>query len=444
MRSIKLKSKILVSLTLIITVLGLLTLGGASQEDVKLTFWHHEAPSHRVKAFQEVINKFNESHPNITVQQEVVSWGDAWSKTLSAIKSGTTPDFQFDIPELNLSAYEANGIIPVDDLVNELDEKYDYYDNNLGMYQHDGHYWGVPVWTMDMVLLYRPTLLKKYVGTTKPPTTWEETLEYAKKLTVDTNDDGKIDIHGIGLTASKTLLTQEQVWSVMTTYGAHIYDEEGNVDVNTQETIEALRMYKRLWEYTPPAATGWSWGETEMNFAGGKIAMMPYFGGLQRRFYQADNLDLRAARLPTPLGGQRSTVLYPNSIMIFKSAEERGVLEEVKEFIRFIMQPEINSILTIGQEPGSFLPVTHATAESEHYWDSEYYYAYPSVNEVPVQEVPYGTLYGFSHGEVVNKGIGAVSGANAIAEIVQQVIIQGKSPEEAAEWAQKRIEELSG
>ena len=438
-----LKNKILISASILVLILGLASVVGVSQEEVELTFWHHEAPSHRVKAFQEVINKFNEAHPNITVKQQVVSWGDAFEKTISAIKSGTTPDFQFDIPDLNLVAYQAGGILPVDEVVEDLDEKYDYYENNLGVYKHDGHHWGVPIWTMDMILLYRPSMLKKYVGTTKPPTTWKETLEYAKKLTVDKDGDGKTDIHGIGLTASKTLLAQEQLWSVMTTYGAQIYDEEGNVNFDTPETVKALEMYKKLWQYSPSSATGWSWGETEMNFASGKIAMMPYFGGLQRRFYQSDNLDLRATRLPTPPGGQRSTILYPNGIMIFESAKERGVLDEVKEFIQFVMQPEINSIITIGQEPGSFLPVTEATAESDYYWDSEYYYAYPSVNETPVEEVEYGKLYGFTHGEVVNKGIGAVSGANAIAEVAQKLIIQDKNAEEAAEWGQKRIEELS-
>lgn len=437
------KNKFFILTSLLILVLGMVSIGAASQEDVELTFWHHEAPSHRVKAFQEVINKFNEAHPNITVKQQVVSWGDAYEKTISAIKSGTTPDFQFDLPDLNLTAYQANGIIPVDDVVASIDEKYNYIDTNLGPYKHHGHYWGAPVWTMDMILLYRPSMLKEYVGTTKPPETWDEMLEYAEKLTVDKDGDGKIDIHGVGLTASKTLLTQEQLWSVMTTFGARIYDEDGNVNFNNPEVVKALETYKELFEYSPKAATGWSWGETEMNFAGGKIAMMPYFGGLQRRFYESNNLDLRATELPAPPEGEHSTILYPNGIMIFKSARERGVVDEVKQFIEFIMQPEINSIITIGQEPGSFLPVTEATAESDYYWENEYVYAYPSVNETAVKAVEDGKLYGFTHGKVVNEGIGAVAGANAIAEVAQQLIVKDKTPEEAAEWGQDRIEDLS-
>jgi ABC-type glycerol-3-phosphate transport system substrate-binding protein len=64
-------------------------------------FWHHEAPAYRVAAFQQVIDTFNRENPDIQVRQEVVPWGEAWSRTLAAIRAGTTPDFQFD-PSLTL------------------------------------------------------------------------------------------------------------------------------------------------------------------------------------------------------------------------------------------------------------------------------------------------------------------------------------------------------
>jgi multiple sugar transport system substrate-binding protein len=431
-------------LVLILTA-GFLSMGGVafSADPVKLTFWHHEAPSHRVMAFQKAIDLFEKEHPNIKVKQEVVAWGDAWPKTTSAIRAGTTPDFEFDIPELNLTAYMAGGIVPVDDIVKEIDEKHGYYKSNLGMYLHDDHYWSVPIWTMVFTWLYKPNYLKEYVGTTDPPKTWDQVAEYAKKLTVDKDGDGEIDVYGIGLTGSKSLCTQEFVWAVMTTYGVRIYDKNGKVAFNTPETVKALETYKKLWQYAPPAATGWIWGEIEMNFASGKIAMMPYFPALQKRLFDAGDMDLDGASLPMPPDGQRSTIIYPNGIMIFKSAEKRGVVDEVKEFIRFIMKPEINAILTAEQEPGAFLPVTETAAASDAYWKDKYIAAYPNLNKVAVEEVQHGTLYGFTHGKVVNKGIGDVSGANILAEVAEKVIIQGESAESAAAWGHKKIEELS-
>ena len=74
------------------------------EEVINLTFWHHEAPAHRVAAFQKVIGLFEEEYPNIKVEQEVVMWGDAWPKTTAAIEAGTGPDFQFSIPDLLLTS----------------------------------------------------------------------------------------------------------------------------------------------------------------------------------------------------------------------------------------------------------------------------------------------------------------------------------------------------
>jgi multiple sugar transport system substrate-binding protein len=82
----------------------------AEEEVIKLTFWHHEAPAHRVAAFQKVIDLFEEEYPNIKVEQEVVMWGDAWTKTIAVIEAGTGPDFQFSIPDLLLTSALLNNI----------------------------------------------------------------------------------------------------------------------------------------------------------------------------------------------------------------------------------------------------------------------------------------------------------------------------------------------
>lgn len=438
------RNKFLIVSLLLVSVLSLFSTQSLAQEEVELTFWHHEAPSHRVKAIEDIINKFEAEYPNIEINQEVVSWGDAWSKTLSATKAGTTPDFQLDIPDFNVFASNIDSIISVDDIVQNLDEEYTYFDNVLKMYRHGGHYWGVPINTMIFNWIYRPSYLREYVGTDAPPKTWEEVLEYAEKLTVDEDGDGETDIYGIGLVASKSLATQEFFWSILTTYGGHVYDEDGNVDFNTPETVEALKTYKKLWEYTPPEATGWIWGEAEMNFSAGKIAMMPYFPSVQKRLYDADDLDLGSAPMPTPeTGGQQATLIYPNGIMVHKSAEERGVLDEVKKFIQFVMEPENNALLTAGMEPGGFYPCTEAARESGAFWENDYVKAFPRVNDVALQEVQNGTLYGFTHDEVVNKGIGDVVGANVLAEVVQRVIVEDQEVESAVEWAHEEIEELS-
>lgn len=407
---------------------------------VELTLWHHEAPAHRVKAIQDVINRFEEENPGVRIRQEVVSWDDAYGRTISGVRSGTVPDLQWDIPELNIVAYQAGGILPLTDVVEELKEKYGIFDSQLACYYYDGEYWGVPIFTMPMVLVYRPSYLEKYVGTTEPPKTWEEVLEYAEKLTVDTTGDGLPDIFGIGLTSAHNLLTQELVWAVMSSYGVNVFDAEGNVTFNSPETVAALDMYAKLYKFAPPAASGWGWGEYELNLAAGSIAMAPFFTSIQRRLYEAGDFDFAATLLPVPAAGGRGTTLsYPNGVHIFKITKERGTYEAAKEFVKFMLRPDISAMLTAIQEPGCFVPVTEAAYHEPTYWEDPIIKAFEDVNRVLFEAVEKSNLYGFEHGHAANLAIGPISGANLFAEVVQKATLQGVDPAAAVAWGESEI-----
>lgn len=443
MRLKKSKKERLVVWVLLISV-GLIFTGLATfaQAKTTITFWHHEPPAHRVKAFQKVIDMFMEKNPDVQVIQEVVTWEDAWPKTLAAINTGTTPDFQFDIPDLNIFAYEAGGLIPVDDIVEEIDRTQGYFKSVLNPYSHHGHYWGVPIWHIPFALIYRPSYFKNYLGTTEPPKNWKELLEYARKLTVDKDGDGRTDIYGIGIVAGKTLCTAEQIWAFMAQTGTTVFDPDGTVSFYSPEAIRALQMYKDLFKYAPPAATGWSWGELEMNFPAGTLAMMPYFGAILKSFYEAKNYDLASAPLPYPEDGQPGTLLYPAALMVFKTAEEKGHLDKVKSLILFMMDPENNWILTAVQEPGLYMPATKANLESEDFWSYGPIAEYKDFVKTLADTVKYGSLFGFTHG-AVNLAIGKISGANVFADMVQKAVIQGVSADEAVKWAHNKMVEMS-
>ncbi len=413
-----------------------------SQEKISLIFWHHETPAHRVKAFQTVIDKFVEKNPNIEITQEVVTWDDAWPKTLASINTGTAPDFQFDLPDLNISSYVAEGIIPVDDLVKEIDEKQEFFESVLNPYYHHDHYWGVPVWHIPFALIYRPSFLEEYLGSDQTPRDWDELLDYSAKLTIDNNGDGITDIFGMGIVAGRTLCTSEQIWAFLSQTGSTLFDEKGNVNFNTPETVKAVQMYKDLFKYAPPAATGWAWGELEMNFPAGNIAMMPYFGSVLKPFYESKNKDLASVPLPCPKDGKKGTLVYPAAIMVFKSAEERGHLDAVKSFIHFMMDPENNYILTAVQEPGLYMPTTRANLEAKNFWEYGPIAEYKDFVKPLADAVEYGSLFGFTYG-ANNLAIGSISGELVLSDLVQKAVIEGLSAKEAVKWAHEKMEKLS-
>ncbi len=437
MEMLKNRRMVLLAAALLVTV-GLVGGQQAFADPLEIVFWHHEAPAYRVAAFQQVIDAFHEEYPDIRVRQEVVPWGEAWPRTAAAIRAGTTPDFQFDLPELNIYAYELDGIIPLTGLVEELDERYGLLESQVVMYEYQDEIWGVPIWTMPMALIYRPSMLEE--AGLLPPRTWEELLETAEKL------HNPPDVYGIALTAGLNLLTQELAWCFMTASGTELFDEQGNVTFDSPETVRAVTFYRDLFEYSPPGSAAWIWGEMELNFGADRIAMKPYFAGLQKRFLEdLESTDIAAAPMPVPgEEGYSRTLTYPNAVHVFKSAaEDPERLDAVFKFIDFMLRPDMNTIITAGQEPGSFVPVTEAMlAPDSPYWEHPTIEAFPELNQLMVREVRYGTLYGFQHG-VVNLGIGEIIGEDVLGEVLERVIVGGESPEQAVAWGQKRMEELS-
>ncbi|MGE5552212.1 MAG: ABC transporter substrate-binding protein [Bacteroidota bacterium] len=426
----------------VLTLLASIVIPSVAATQIQVNFWHHEAPSHRVAGFQKVIDAFMKQNPGIKVTQHVVPWGDAVTKALSAVSAGNPPDFMFSLPDLTLTMKQTGGIIPADEVVKAIDAKYGFIKSQLSQYYYDGHYWGVPVFTMSYGLSYRPSYFKQYVGTTSPPKTWDQFLEYAKKCTVDVDNDGKIDIYGIGLGTAKNLLCQSEFYSLMINVGATLYDKDGRVNFNSPATVRALKFFKELSQYAPPGSTSWDWGIQEMSFASGKVAMMMGNGiPCARRFYEAKNFDLEWAEQPYPADGVRGSINFCNDVTIFKQVKDRGNYEAVKKFITFMLSPEMNTIIA-NTEPMGFLPVTTSGSNYKGWWQNPMTARFPDAAKRIIESVKYGKLYGFEYGKP-NPAIAGVAGSNILAEIAQKVVVGEMTPEQAAKWGHEQIEKLS-
>lgn len=405
----------------------------------EIVFWHHEAPEERVNTFQEIIDDFNAANPQYNVRQEVVMWGDAWVKTATAISSGTAPDFQFGIPDLMLTAYKNDGIIPVTDLVKELDQKHDFYQSQLDIYFYNNEYWGIPIFTMLWGVCYRPSIVEKYLGHTNPPETWDNLLNYAKTITEKSNKE----VYGMGLSSAKNLMADESFYAVMASSGSMPFDENGNVIFNSQETIDALKFYKELCKYSPPGHEAWSWGELQTNQTVGTVAMTISDLQLEVNLDEMGSSDYGVWPMPLKKKGAKpGTMTYPNEISVFKAAKDRGNLDGVYDFVRFVLEPEHNSKL-IEMCAGSFLPVTKTCAESKELWEKPRMKRFEEANRTAIGFLEYATLYGFEHGKWVNLGIGDYVGANLFSDTMSKVVSEQMTPEEAAAWAQGEMEKLS-
>ena len=120
----------------------------------------------------------------------------------------------------------------------------------------------IPYQPDTRVFFYRKDLLEK--EGLSVPKTWAELLDTAKKLTKDTNGDGKIDQYGFTFSASRGW-NLTLVWvPFMFSAGGDLFDGTKPV-FNSKAGLDAINFLKELKQYGPPDID--AYGEYEVNAA---------------------------------------------------------------------------------------------------------------------------------------------------------------------------------
>ena len=124
--------------------------------------------------------------------------------------------------------------------------------------------------TNPQVLIYRKDLFEQ--NGIKVPTNWNELEEAAKKLTLDTNGDGKTDVYG--WVARMNNENTAPFANFLYNNGAAYLDKNRNPVFNSPKAVEAMKFYGHLMKtYGPPGGAAIGWKEVVGSMAQGKAAM---------------------------------------------------------------------------------------------------------------------------------------------------------------------------
>ncbi|HEY8463988.1 MAG TPA: sugar ABC transporter substrate-binding protein [Bacillota bacterium] len=226
--------------------------------------------------FSNMVKEFNATHPNIHVDLEIVPWGDYHNKLLVAAAGGGLPDtsaFKLTwVPEFT----GMKVLTPLDRYAKSWKGYKDIQSNLWDVYKvtNDNKLYVMPWEVQVLYMYYRPSLFKK-AGVTIPET-WDQFLEVAKKLTVDTDGDGKIDQYGYGMRGAR--YGHEPWGSFVFAYvkGNKIMDK-GKVAFDTPEVEKANQFFidlYRKYKVVPPTAPRDGFAEIIANFKSGRTAMV--------------------------------------------------------------------------------------------------------------------------------------------------------------------------
>lgn len=403
-------------------------------QPVSLKVWHGETPPNRVEVFQKIIDDFNAKNNGIVVAQETFNWPEAYAKVVSAIQAGNQPDLCFTMGS-HMHAVRATGAIqPLTALYNVLNSEVNFYQKTLTPFQFEGEVLAIPMFGLTHLLVYREDLLEG-LGMSAAPQTWDEFKATAEFLT----GDGK---YGITLPVSKHVYTDQCVTDFMVTNKADIFAPDGSLAFNSPQTIEAYQFYRSMYAYSPPDAPSMTWPEANASFLTGQSAMTLIFGAIFARLpnESPDFADrVKAAPFPLPPNGQRGVVGAPNAVMVLTDNQERK--EASLQFIRYLATPEVNAYMLANMQPGLYMPVTEASAQSEIFWEQPVLQRYKESIQLAMDLTKDTVVFGFNH-EKPHSEIAAIDGENMLAQVAQKVCVDNMDPAEAVAWGEQRMIEL--
>ncbi|WP_439872894.1 ABC transporter substrate-binding protein [Rhizobium leguminosarum] len=301
-------------------ILGALALAGvtlfglsAKAEDVTLTLWSLDKDT---QPAPNLVKEFNALNNGIKIEYRQLQFDDVVSESMRAYSTGNAPDIiAIDNPEHALFS-SRGAFLDVTDMIAKSDviKTENYFPGPLKSVMWDGKYFGVPKATNTIALYYNKDLFKaKGLDPSKPPQTWDELVEDARKLT-----DPAKNVYGLAFSAkaNEEGTFQFLPWAQM---GGGSYEH-----INADGAVKALGIWKTIMDEklaSPDTLTRGQWDSTG-TFNSGNAAMAISGPWELDRMTQEAKFDWGVTLLPVPKeGAERSSAMGDFNWAIFATSK---------------------------------------------------------------------------------------------------------------------------
>ena len=284
---------------------------------------------------------FMKENPGITVKPIYAgTYQETIVKALTAVKSGEPPSTAILLSTDMFTLIDEDAIVPFDDLVKGAEDQAwmkSFFPGFMKNSQTGGKTWGIPFQRSTIVLYWNKEAFKEAgLDPNKPPATWSEQVEYAKKLT-RRDAGGNVAQWGIQVPSSgfpywlfQGFTTQNDVL-LMNEAGTQTYYDKPAV-------IEALQYWVDLSQKHKVMAPGViKWGTTPKDFFERKMAMMWTTTGNLTNVRNNAKFDFGVAMLPA--GRRRGSPTGGGNFYIFKKSTP-AQQQAVVRFAKWMTSPE--------------------------------------------------------------------------------------------------------
>lgn len=333
--------KLLAFVLVLMTLVSSTALFALAEEPLQLTMYFPvNVGGDAAKLIDQMTADFNAENPDVQVQAVYTgNYDDTVTAIQTAIQGGNAPDLFVSLATQRFTMADTKMAMPLDDLIAADPEGQAFVDDFIDGFMLDsyvdGSIYSIPFQRSTMVMFYNKDAFEEVgLDPEAPPTTWDEMVEYAQKLTNENR-------YGVGL----ALNSGSAQWAFTgfslqnCTNGVGLMSADGReVYFNTPENIEALQLWLDLQNKYMCMAPGIvQWTDLPTQFLAGEVAMIYHTTGNLTNIRNNATFDFGVCFLPAgrqygaPTGG--GNFYITNGI-----SEERQ--KAAWEFIKFCCSTE--------------------------------------------------------------------------------------------------------
>lgn len=409
----------------------------AHAQDVTLRWWSPQGAPAQAEAYRFQIAAFEAANPGIKVVFETTSDEGYAPQLAAAFASGEVPDIVTHLPSFAVQTYYANGLVePIDDVIAAVGAD-DYYAGANDVFKAaDGKYCatGIGNTASDMLWLRRD--LMEASGIAEAPKNWDELRAACQAMQKD-------GIFGAPLPYGQNSMTSLIFIGFIHRAGGSVFTPDLQLAIDSDATRNALEFYKSMREFCPPGATNYSWGESLTAFVSGACATGIYAGRVLANV-TAQNPDIADQITCTTYPTMQADIpawTFNDFPSVFIPAQSKQK-EAAKAFAAFLFDPE-GYIRQLHAAPGHVLPVLQSISANPTYQANEIIQKYSAEVDLMSSAAAGGYNLGYeTSAHASNAKAGEVIASNAIADLVQRVVLNGDDVTTALSDCSKAIEAI--
>lgn len=398
---------------------------------VTIEFMHSSVEQERQAVITQLIQRFEKENPTITVKQVPVEEDAYNTKVITLARTGELPEV-IEISHDYAKVMDKEQLLDraaIAEVIKTVGEPV-FYDGILRVVRtEDGSAWtGVPIsaW-LSGVWYHKDALAAAGIA---EPQNWDQLLQASQQL----NDPAKKH-YGIALPTAESVMTEQSFSQFALSAGANVFDDKGNVTLDTPEMAKALAFYQALAATTMPGSNDVM--EIKDAFMNGSAPMAVYSTYILPAVFKEGN----PANLGFVVPRETSSAVYGmiTSLTITNGQTE----EETKAAEKFVawMEQAQNATDWVMMSPGAALPVNKRVVETDTWKRNEVIKAFGQLPYELIAQFPNVQVFG-AVGDKNFTRMGDVTGSGIISSMVHNVTVGKQEMATTLTDSQKRLATL--